>query len=281
MGPFPIRVVTPINCPDSGRHPSQPGASPCVRHQLANRLGPRRFVIYYGWPSQVNGAEGNVTAAVAILSTFPRVVLGGGNVLPDGDSQAKEIVLGLARARSEVYGYISIGLGQNQPSYSLTELARLSERWACFGAVGLLADCAGQDFGVEPARFRSFVEAAHGTGLRILANAWAPEDVLGSWSPLGSQGDGYLSENDLIKSGAALPTQSFEEKLAHVQKWQQSTGIELWAVCTTPPNPTLKEAINVTRMASEVAAQAGVQLDWLAVTDPLYGAANNGALEVL
>ena len=43
---------------------------------------PKKLAIYYGWPSAVSGAGGNVTTAANVFKDYDQVVLGAG--LEDG-----------------------------------------------------------------------------------------------------------------------------------------------------------------------------------------------------
>jgi hypothetical protein len=45
-------------------------------------LLPRTLAIYYGFPSEVNGAGGNVTDAVQVFRSYKTVVFGDGLELP-------------------------------------------------------------------------------------------------------------------------------------------------------------------------------------------------------
>src|SRR5262245_56256050 len=74
--------------------------------------GPSRLAIYYGYPSLVNGAGGNLNAATAHFSAFDIVVLGDGleHLVHPDHANTTQIIADLTAGGTEVYGYIDMGV---------------------------------------------------------------------------------------------------------------------------------------------------------------------------
>ncbi|MGN6524630.1 MAG: hypothetical protein ACTHMZ_15730 [Actinomycetes bacterium] len=152
------------------------------------------FGIYYGWPSAVNGAAGDPSAAVC--------------------------------------GYVAVAAHSVAPVLSLSDMDRMLRAWSALGASGVLLDCAGYDFGVTRERFRAVIALVRAHGLRPLVNAWRPADVLGGATPL-REGDGYLGENTVLSRGVWQEPAAYEAKLSSMLFFKRALGIELFEVATT------------------------------------------------
>ena len=77
---------------------------------------PRPFAVYYGWPSDVNGAGGDVAAAIAAFAPYRVVIFGDDTVTPAGDPKAPAILAGVAARGGQPYGYVSIGVTHGEPT---------------------------------------------------------------------------------------------------------------------------------------------------------------------
>ncbi len=181
-----------------------------VAAQSPSALAPGKLAIYYGFPSSVNGASGNIEAAVATLRAYDVVVFGDTLQLPEYDpndpnrsnpfydkactqnshydhNNTVAIIQQLTLSGVDVFGYISIG-GENTnricPTISplpmpLTqaEIEHSVDLWKAMGVTGVFYDEAGYDFGTDRARQNAAVDYAHSQGLRVFINAFAPEDI--------------------------------------------------------------------------------------------------------
>lgn len=176
---------------------------------------PVRLVIYYGYPSLVNGASGNAARALAIFAAYDVIVLGDGlevDGVEGGRGAGHEehaftarLIEGLRLAprRPTVFGYVDLGSTQR---LHLREVARRLDRWARIGAAGVLLDEAGYDFGVTRERQNAAVRAAHERGLNVCFNAFDPDDIFSAAPvPLNQFGGGNprglppeVSENDAL-----------------------------------------------------------------------------------
>jgi hypothetical protein len=188
---------------------------------------PLRLAVYYGYPSLVNGAQGDFEVAVAVFSNYDVIVLGDGlefdatrsgqGAGPSEHTFAERLVQRLRRMPRdpEVYGYVDLGRTQQLP---LSEIATRIDLWAHMGAAGVFFDEAGYDFGVSRERQNAAVTAAHAHGLRACLNAFRPDDVFSETrTPLNALGggnpdgippvltgrDSYLLESFAVRLGVA------------------------------------------------------------------------------
>lgn len=227
------------------------------------------FAVYYGWPSDVNGAGGDVRRAIEAFRGLRVVVLGDDTATAIGDPLAGPVMAGIAAGGGSPYGYVSVGVTHGEPDHPLAELEARMDQWCRLGAHGVLVDCAGADYGVSRTRFDAVVRYAHTCGLRVLANAWNPDDVLAGSATMGP-GDGYLGENDVLSGGRFLDPRTYEPKLARMAAYRAQLGITLYATATSP-DPRDGDAL-AERVLRPLASH-GVGLFQL--TDPVYSAADN------
>lgn len=235
----------------------------------ANSSPVRPFAIYYGWPSYVNGAHGDIAKAVAAFDGYGVIVFGDDTATPEGDPATAPIMAGVAARGGEPYGYITLGVIDGEPNHSMEELRDRLDIWCRLGVQGMLLDCAGADYGVSRARFDAVVKYAHLLGLRVLANAWNPDDVLARSRTMGP-GDSYLGENDVLSDGQFLSPQTYRPKLAKMAGYKARLGISLYETATS------RDLQHADVLAAEVlAALDGYGIDAFHLTDPLYSCVDN------
>jgi hypothetical protein len=260
-------LTVPAGPPSPVRTSPAPG-----RGQRAAPAGPsavRPFAIYYGWPSYVNGARGNVSRAIAAFDGYGVVVFGDDTATPSGDPLAAPIMEGVAARGGTPYGYVTVGVGDGEPHHSLEELRERLDAWQRLGARGVLLDCAGADYGVTRARFDAVVKYTHSLGLSVLANAWNPDDVLARSLTMGP-GDGYLGENDVLSDGHFLSPATYKPKLARMAAYKARLGITLYETATSYD---LSHADALT--AQVLDALRGYHIDAFHLTDPVYSCLDN------
>jgi hypothetical protein len=192
----------------------------------------RRWAVYYGWPSLVNGAGGDVGRAVAAFSPFRVLVLGDGLDRPShGDHEpTRRIIAGLnARGTTDVYGYVDLGVSTQ--NLSLAQIRESVDRWAAIGASGIMLDDAGADYGVTPARLNAVLDQIHGRGLKAILNAWNPDDALKPEIRV-NPGDGYLAESYQVSGGRYQPIREWASKADKIARYKRSRGIVVYALAT-------------------------------------------------
>jgi hypothetical protein len=184
----------------------------------ARTLAPRRLAIYYGIPSLVNDARGDVARAAAVFGEYDVVVFGDGLEFPDvvpgrtppGAGPVERLktaaitrALSTTGRRPAVFGYIGLGNSQN---LTQREIERRIALWRETGAGGIFFDEAGYDFGVDRPRQNAAIDAVHAAGMRVFMNAFNPDDVFLPAKGLShhlTSGDAYLLESFVVRNGKA------------------------------------------------------------------------------
>ena len=244
-------------------------------------LVPGKLLIYYGWPSAIDGANGDVAAASRSFEPFDWIVLGDGLQDPKhGDhAKTKQIIATIGRSPRKVFGYVPIG--RKGPNLSVEEIRRRVLAWKAIGARGVLLDEFGYDFDVTRQRQNDAVQAVHDAGLTVLANAWNPDDA---WSsavhPRGNPDgvatrlaarDAYLLESFVIMNGQWDVARRWLDKARQVQALQQRIPFSAVSVSTSdsdaPPDPAKLRSAWLAAAAFEHQAYG-----WSALN---YGAGNS------
>ncbi len=221
---------------------------------------PQRIAIYYGYPSLVNGAGGDLARASAVFAEHDVIVLGDGlefdaprrNAAGPLEHQfTRRLIqaLRLTPRAPSVYGYIDLGSTQRLP---LEEIKDRVDRWAQMGAAGVFFDEAGYDFGVTRERQNAAVAAAHARGLSACLNAFRPADVFGvSRVPLNAVGggnpggalpelsarDAVLLESFAVRNGEPEPTDSLAARTRAALEGRERFGTRVFAVATAGELP--------------------------------------------
>jgi hypothetical protein len=223
-------------------------AAVAVQAQQAQRpVNPARLAIYYGIPSLLNGAAGDLDRAARELAAYDLVVLGDG-LQNDGPEHASTTAivsrLGALRPSLRVFGYVAIG---DSHRLSLDQITDGVRRWRAMGADGVLLDEAGYDFGVTRERQNQAVDAVHHEGLRAFVNAFDPDDVLspkavmtnarGGGNPAGlpsrlEAADLLLLESFAVRNGAVESPEGWFQRAQRADAHRDRMGIEIWTVTT-------------------------------------------------
>jgi hypothetical protein len=242
----------------------------------ATRLAPARLAIYYGYPSLINGASGNVDRAVAVFADYDVIVLGDGlqfadvnpRRLPPGpgveEHRRTRAIIERLRTRSSavrVYGYIDLG---NSQKLSIEEIQNRARQWASIGSTGIFLDEAGYDFGVTRERQNAVVDFVHSLGLSVFVNAFNPDDVFSAAAtPLNAVGGGNpgaaptrLGPND------AFLLESFQVRLGELDNWPTWSARAKAAVNHRERFKSKVFAVTTTTAASERAAAALYSYAW-------------------
>jgi hypothetical protein len=204
-------------------------------------LAPKNLLIYYGYPSLINGSTA-IAGAAAQLGRYDDVVLGDRLELTSHpDHQNTVAILANAQmAHTTVFGYIDLGVTTQDLSLA-TIKARIDD-WQATGAKGIFLDDFGYDFGTTRARQNAAVDYAHSKGLPVVANAFVPADAFGNQvdpvhNPSGTAtnlgaSDFYLYESFQISSGAYVNESAWQTKATALQGYQAQIGFQVFAVTT-------------------------------------------------
>lgn len=239
---------------------------------------PRRLAIYYGWPSLVNGAAGDVARAAAAFERFDIVVLGDGLAHPAHADHAKtqEIIERLVARGTEVYGYVDMGI--NTQNLSIATAAQYVDEWAALGVNGIFWDDAGYDHGVDRSRQDQLIDVTHGRRLRVFINAWNPDDVFAD-DPAPTHlatGDLYLAESWLVGNDQYQDLAQWAAKADKLVAYRGQTGVRIAAI-STGSLPNTRALLSGEQYQMGWWGAAMYNLDAFGYTDFLYSASGPGA----
>lgn len=206
---------------------------------LRTRTAPDDLLIYYGFPSLINEANGDVAAAAAEFAKYDVVVLGNGELesQPDSNNTAA-IMQSAATVRTQFFGYVELS-----PMYiSDGDVSDRIVNWFNAGADGIFLNDVGYDFGVAREHQNFAIDRAHELGMAVIANGFRVDDVLSSavdetFNPSGepthlTPTDYYLFEGYQIKNGQSVSRETWRTKADALEAYRQSLGIQVLAVTT-------------------------------------------------
>lgn len=220
------------------------------------RPRPKKLLIYYGWPSSINGAA-TIDAAAAEYACYDYVVLGRRveeSVFPGRADVIKIIsrVAELSRGATRIFGYVPLGRAKKDEKlsddktpdrklderYTIAQLTERVNRWRDLAVSGVLLDEFGFDLGNDRQRQNDAVDAVHNAGLDVIANGWEPDDVFGT-SGVDTKllaSDFYLCESWQLKmdepDGYAKGA-DWSAKADKVRSYQQARQFRVLSVTTT------------------------------------------------
>ncbi len=117
------------------------------RQLMTASLAPGNLLIYYGFPSLINNAQGNLTKAATTLGSYSMVVLGDTLELPTNADHAntKQIIASSAMKNTLVFGYVDTGVSTQ--NLTTNQMTTDINDWKAMGAKGIFLDDFGYDFG--------------------------------------------------------------------------------------------------------------------------------------
>ncbi len=221
------------------------------RQLMTAGLAPGNLLIYYGYPSLVNGANGNLTKAASTLGSYNDVVLGDKLELsshPDHANTVK-ILASSAMANTKVFGYVDLGVSTQNLSIKTME-TDVSD-WKTTGATGIFLDDFGYDYDTTRARQNTIVGYAHRLGLAVMANAYNPADAFGASvsanNPTGTptalnSSDYYLYESYQVELGTYVSAANWQAKATQLATYQASIGFKVAAETTNNAANTFNQS---------------------------------------
>ncbi|NQX71364.1 hypothetical protein HQN90_35300 [Paenibacillus alba] len=197
------------------------------------------LAIYYGWPSAVNGAGGNVTTATNTFNQFDVIVFADGiEHATHGDhANTATIMTNLKNAGKKVFGYVDLGVSTQ--NLSTTVMKQYVDEWYAMGAYGIFLDDYGFDYGVTRARQNTMLDYIHGKGMKVFMNSWNVDDASGDKDETGAastthaqSGDWYLAESWLVSGNAYQSTTDWYAKANKALAYKRNKGINTAVVST-------------------------------------------------
>lgn len=118
-------------------------ATPTSSTSALSVTAPKRLCIYYGWPSLVQGANGNLTAALNTFNQFDLVVFGDGIAsLSHGDhTNTQTLIQSLNNFGKLTFGYVDLGV--TTQNLTISQMQGIVNNWAAMGIQGIMWDDAG------------------------------------------------------------------------------------------------------------------------------------------
>lgn len=202
---------------------------------------PEKLAVYYGWPSAVNGAGGDINVAAAVFDDYDQVVFGAGLEDPShGDHSNLVAMLALpAMSSVQTFGYIDATL-------PVSTIQAKVDLWVSTGVKGIFLDQFGYDFGLTRDKQNALVWSIHHCtcpgGLPVFVNSWNPDDSLASIVdsvhnpsgevPLLASGDWYLLESYQIIDGAYQSAVDWRTRSDKATAGKSALSVSLAAVTT-------------------------------------------------
>lgn len=178
----------------------------------------KRLLVYYGWPSLINGAD-TARAAADHFDRYDHVILGAGLEHPKHPNHdATRQILDLL-SRPLVFGYVDLGVTTND--LDPAEISQRVHLWRQVGAGGIFYDDAGQDFGVSPERQAQAIGLAHNQDMLVCVNCWNPEDV-NPWAAY------VLAESWAVQDGRKVGWRRRGRQLARLDAYVLSVATGLF-----------------------------------------------------
>lgn len=198
---------------------------------------PRKLLIYYGWPSAINGSNGDVSKALEHYEYYDDIVFG--ETLEEtshGDHEnTKEIITKLNEKGKRVFGYITA----NDFTGGAPEVDFKILRWSKFDITGLLVDEFGLDFpNMSRSRQNQVLDTMREYNLTPIMNAWDPNDVFLEVEGVRANvkpGDIYLSESFMITEGQPQNPSLTNSKAVKLIELQKQFDFDIFAVTTDSP----------------------------------------------
>jgi hypothetical protein len=216
----------------------------------ANASNPKRLLIYYGWPSYINGSNGQPYVAANQFSPYDYVVLGKDLELGDHPDHFNTclIVDALANLTDPpvlVFGYIHLGYtgpnGARLCMYNTSEPGtygpciadRIYAWWHDVGVQGVLLDEFGFDYGNDRTRQNQAIFETRDIGLKVIANAWRPEDVFEGNPPIDLAADDfYLFESHVIDTGQYQDMAAYSAKADKLDAYRSQRPFQIMSITT-------------------------------------------------
>lgn len=172
------------------------------------------FTVYYGWPSYVNGANGNVDAAVAEFEKYDLIIfpedLATAEYLTGtehGDKQNTiQIISDLKEKGKKVFGYIAVGACEYCRNWTIQNMSDMVDIYKYdYNMTGIFFDEFGYDYNVSKERQNSAIDTVYSEGVEVILNGGDVGQTLGNeYDPVYNSDevateiakvDYYMSEN--------------------------------------------------------------------------------------
>ncbi len=199
------------------------------------------LLIYYGWPSVINGSSSNAAAA-GHYAQYDYVVLGDGLWAASHPDHANtlSILSDPQLANTKVFGYLDLGVStQNLTMFSIESRVL---QWQSMGVHGIFFDDFGYDFATSRDRQNEAVDFVHAQGMPVIANAFQPQDAFGTEfngnynlfrKPTTlNHDDYYLFESHQILNGVPVSQSQWLDKALDLRELRDVHGFKILSITT-------------------------------------------------
>ncbi|MCX7420292.1 MAG: GEVED domain-containing protein [Planctomycetia bacterium] len=214
-------------------------------------VAPANLLIYYSYPSLINGANGDIPTAAATFGNYDIVVLGDGLETPSHPDSANTglIMQNAATAHTRFFGYVDAGVSTQ--NLTLNQIQTEISNWKTLGADGIFLDDFGYDFGTTRDRQNAVVDYAHSLGLPVIANGFFVDDVFSSavdasFNPNADDtrltaADFYLYESYQVQEGNTVSSSTWRTKADALATYRATFGTQVLAVTTNDADNTFSQ----------------------------------------
>ncbi|MFN8348847.1 MAG: hypothetical protein U0X91_27860 [Spirosomataceae bacterium] len=235
---------------------------------------PGHLCIYYGYPSLINNSKGDLNIASTEFSKFNLIVFGEGlqqTSHPD-HANTRTIVGNLTAKKRLTFGYVDLGVSTN--NYSETLLRQQIDDWKNVGISGIMFDDAGYDYKVTRERQNRVVQYCRQLNLRVMMNAWNPDDVLAEPNCILNDQDYYLAESYLVGHDKYIDLTAWKKKADICYSYMKEKGIKI--VCVATGGETVAADFGTSdKFAIAWVGAAMMNAHYFQMTNSLYSANNN------
>lgn len=211
--------------------------SQTLRTVPVNSRNPYKIIIYYGYPSLLNGIP-TLKGVAQAFSEWDIIVLGDGLEHPSHPDHANtrtiiEEIHALSPT-SLVAGYIDLGVSTQNLSES--QLQQYTVEWKDIGADLIFWDDAGFDFNTTRERQTFAIQTARANGLNSFMNSFNTDDIFSGTSLMGVN-DWFLLESLPFNDNAGVyvspgwePRASVISRVQKAQGWRNIYGSRIASV---------------------------------------------------
>ncbi|MEM7532294.1 MAG: DUF4832 domain-containing protein [Chloroflexota bacterium] len=245
---------------------------------------PQRMAFYYGWPSLVNSAGGDVNTAAATFGQFEIVVLGDG-IQDTGHGDHANTTAIIAQLATQPSGHVVEVFGYADMRSDVVTAKQVVDDWAVMGVTGIFWNYADYAGDVDRTKQNELIDYTHNKGLRVMVRSWNPDDVLAddtgtipSATHLTSN-DIYLASGWLTDDTAYLSLSGWIDRVDRMHTHHARMGIRLAGLATGPVTSDLAWPSHAYQMALHGALMA--ELNILGYTNDQLSAWGDHANEVI
>jgi hypothetical protein len=231
----------------------------CCLQALTNASGtylPPRAAFFYGYPSLVNGVNGDIQLAARVFSAYDIIVLGDGVEFPTMVNSRRPIGVGIVeygrskqiiaailkqKPKAEIFGYVCLGDTQ---ALSIASMKRRITMWKALGVSGIFLDEAGYDWPlVTRSRQNLAIRFVHSLGMAAFLNAYHPTTLIsleGGSRKNPTQEASALTSRDLIllesfpiKHGDYVDPTELHTRLQQALSVRQQVSARIVSLSTT------------------------------------------------